>query len=449
MRKRSGRQPRFAAVPNETVDDATHLDLTALGLLTVLLRHRDGWDVTLADVGKRYGYGEDALAAAMGLLQVAQYVLKVRVMDARGLWSTEVVVYDTPASDEEAADLLAAIVLEPGVRQAQLIRPTQTAIDRAAKRQAKLGRSRTHRLREFPESVTTCENTEKLQVVTDSGVNRDSVNPRVFKKTISKKTKKTKPPLAVGDVPDVPREAGAADAERSRDPGGELPSRPEGTAVDEEGQEHTAVNDGEGRTDAERERLASMVLAAVGVVASLPTELLGAMSEADRDRVVRAVERELEYRAPAELAARIRRRLSHWRGHQVRRPVAVALTVIKRGYDCPRPDCEEHMLPSGHPCGACGEIGRQITEIRQSASDGPEIGDLPSPSPKTPGEDSRGRIGPLSASSAPPSITERGIVPLPQRTPTEPPAGYRAARVALKGRTAGVTAGSGPDAFTS
>ena len=60
MRKRTGRPQRFAAIPNTTIDDALSLDLTALGLLAVLLRHRDGWEITLKDIGARYGYGEES-----------------------------------------------------------------------------------------------------------------------------------------------------------------------------------------------------------------------------------------------------------------------------------------------------------------------------------------------------------------------------------------------------
>ncbi|MDP9870483.1 MULTISPECIES: hypothetical protein [Streptosporangium] len=194
MRKRTGRQPRFAAVPNETIDDAAHLDLTALGLLTVLLRHRDGWEITLSDIGKRYGYGEDAMAAAMGLLQVAQYVVKVRVMSTEGnRWSTEVVVYDTPASDEEIADLLTAIAREAGVRQVQFIEPTQAATNRAAKRQAKLDGTPSP-TRGIPGLGGDLRKHRETAGRPDSGVSRDSGNPRVSKKTVSKKTKNTSPP---------------------------------------------------------------------------------------------------------------------------------------------------------------------------------------------------------------------------------------------------------------
>ncbi|MFD4555286.1 hypothetical protein ACFWP5_13365 [Streptomyces sp. NPDC058469] len=139
MRKRSGRPPRFAAVPNETVDDANSLDLEALGLLTVVLRHRDGYEITLPEIAEKYGYGRDGLAGAWGLLQVARYIIKVKIQWARdNQWSTEVVVYDTPATDDEIQELLASIAAEDNVRVAKLEPPTKTARERAAKHSAKV-----------------------------------------------------------------------------------------------------------------------------------------------------------------------------------------------------------------------------------------------------------------------------------------------------------------------
>ncbi|GHI98141.1 hypothetical protein TPA0906_00070 [Streptomyces olivaceus] len=139
MRKRSGRPPRFAAVPNETVDDAFSFDLEGLGLLTVVLRHRDGYEITLAEIAEKYGYGRDGLAGAWGMLQVARYVIKVKIQWAGdNQWSTEVVVYDTPATDDEVKELLASIAREPGVRTVKLEPPTKSAQERAAKHMAKV-----------------------------------------------------------------------------------------------------------------------------------------------------------------------------------------------------------------------------------------------------------------------------------------------------------------------
>jgi hypothetical protein len=142
-RTRHGRQPNFAQIPNATIDDAQNLDLVALGLLTVLLRQKDGWEITMERVGKKYGYGRDAMANAMGLLQVARYVVKVRVQDAKtAQWSTEIITYDSPASDEEIATLLSGIAGEPGVADVRLIEPTSTAAKRARTRAEKLRKAK-------------------------------------------------------------------------------------------------------------------------------------------------------------------------------------------------------------------------------------------------------------------------------------------------------------------
>ena len=139
MRKRSGRPQRFAAVPNETIDDAVSLDFMALALLTVLIRHRDGWDVTLEKIGKKYGYGREALSKAIGLLMAARYVVKVRMMSVRGnQWSTEVYVYDTPATDAEIEALLTAVENDDEVVRAEVIQPTKAALEHARKRREKV-----------------------------------------------------------------------------------------------------------------------------------------------------------------------------------------------------------------------------------------------------------------------------------------------------------------------
>lgn len=190
MRKRSGRPPRWAAIPNTTIDDAHHLDLTALGLLTALLRHRDGWDITLADVGRRYGHGEDAMAAAMGALQIGHYIVKVRVRGPLNRWSTEVVVYDTPATEEEITALLDQIRAEPDVRAVQVIPPTKTALTRHAKRTTKRARS--------PHNPPTPGNPRLGQHrdPTDSGVTGDSATPEPLKKTSTQKTPPSRPSVS-------------------------------------------------------------------------------------------------------------------------------------------------------------------------------------------------------------------------------------------------------------
>jgi len=189
-RIRHGREPGFAMIPNTTIDDTDNLDLTALGLLTVLLRQKDGWEITLERVGKRYGYGRDAMANAMGLLQVARYVVKVRVQNgSNAQWSTEIITYAIPPSDAEVAELLVGIAEEPGVSDVRLIEPTPTAVKRAQARLKKLRKDEPGEP-EFPQVSPS----DGKPAVGDSELDkkgdpecrvfRQSANPAVSKKTV-------------------------------------------------------------------------------------------------------------------------------------------------------------------------------------------------------------------------------------------------------------------------
>jgi DNA-binding transcriptional ArsR family regulator len=105
---------------------------------------------------------------------------------------------------------------------------------------------------------------------------------------------------------------------------------------------------------------------ALSVLAAIPLAWQQRMSQADRERVLAAVEKEMSHgRTVAQMTARVRQRLAMWYGIEPRRPVAVALAVVHRGYGCPHPECEDHLLPSGHPCPACEEIGARINQQRR------------------------------------------------------------------------------------
>ncbi|MFI6603725.1 hypothetical protein ACIBHX_46480 [Nonomuraea sp. NPDC050536] len=123
-------------------------------------------------------------------------------------------------------------------------------------------------------------------------------------------------------------------------------------------------------TDLERQDLQRpRVPGAPSVVTAIPLEWQIRMTADERDRLVGAIEQEMSSgRSVAEMLARVRRRLKPWCGQRPRRAIAAALIVIRRGYDCPRPDCEDHLLPSGHPCGACAELGAEVNRERRTAS---------------------------------------------------------------------------------
>jgi hypothetical protein len=226
-RTRRGRQPNFAQIPNATIDDAQNLDLVALGLLTVLLRQKDGFEITIERVGRRYGYGRDAMANAMGLLQVARYVVKVRVQDAKNAqWSTEIVTYDTPASDEEIAALLTGIADEAGVGDVRLIEPTPTAVKRAQIRAEKLQKAK-GRSTASSQVGPTAGKPALGSVETDNKgepecrVSRQSASPTVSKKTVLEEDSLPLTP-SHGDVPlAVVPSAGASGEEEKTFPEGE------------------------------------------------------------------------------------------------------------------------------------------------------------------------------------------------------------------------------------
>ncbi|MFC7634679.1 hypothetical protein ACFQWA_00020 [Streptomyces thermogriseus] len=304
MRKRSGRPPKYAAIPNETIDNAVSLDFMALGLLTVLLRHQDGWEITLREIGEKYGYGRDAMAAAMGLLQVAQYVVKVRYQVAgTNQWATDVVVYDVPATEDEIRDLLATINDEPDVRPgtAQVIQPTRKAFEAAEKRREKL--SQRGKKAGF---------TVPSRGAAPAGGRGGEAS-------------------GAGSAPQQPRKAAAA-----------KPSKP-------------TVGEASGK------RMSKKQAEAVRQVEASFPEALKQRLPSYRPAPLRdAILQALDSRTPEALAERIERRW--WKhgyeeavapgGKGLDSPVGVAVALVRPG--CPDPMCEDGViLDTRQPCRAC------------------------------------------------------------------------------------------------
>jgi hypothetical protein len=370
MRKRSGRQPRFAAVPNETIDDAVSLDFMALALLTILLRHRDGWDITLAQIGAKYGYGRDAMANAMGLLQVARYVVKIRMMSAAtNQWSTEVCVYDTPATDAEIAALLSAVSREPGVRAAQVIQPTKAAVAQAEKRRSKLAPKERQarpsvsvpRVPEFPHSGATSGNAANQQVSPECRVSRQSGDPAVFKKTVDQKKKEDEEPGGDGRRPTT--------GSRGQGSGGSAAS----------GKTNPPSHTREQRQQVDAffqalpEQLADLV------PANPPSNLKAAILEA------LAIDRP-EARTPQQLVKY--RLLPKWDGHYasrdaagpLERPVGVLIAMLRRDAECGDARCDERTnVDSGQACRSCEmrAVDKRAERVMVEASGTP----APSPAP--------------------------------------------------------------------
>ncbi|MGW2585411.1 hypothetical protein ACWCYZ_29535 [Streptomyces virginiae] len=391
MKKRSGRPARFAAVPNDTVDDAVAMDLEALGLLAVLIRHQDGWDIQLAAIARQYGYGRDGLAGAMGRLQVARYVVKIRVMAWEGnQWSTEVVVYDTPATAAEVSALLASVESEPGVRQVQLIEPTPRAQAAAAKRRAKLAGKPSGklsitvpRLPESRESGTTCENDAKPQVGPDSRDSRESGNTGVTKKTVSQKTTEDDQAPAARAVGDA-RRAGAGSSAYGRD-GGCAAS--DGAGAPQQGSRSGKAGKAGGV------RLSVEQAAAVATVeAAWPEALVALLPRFRPENLTTAILGALDGgRTPEQVAERVRRRW--WEhgyamdaaegGKGLDRPVGVAVGLVRPSTDCPDPMCEDgariHVGPRD-VCPKCEERrAARRADRRQGVVPGPRGDAGPAP----------------------------------------------------------------------
>jgi hypothetical protein len=359
VRKRPTRPPRFAAVPNETVDDAVQLDFMALALLTVLLRHRDGWDITMAEVGAKYGYGRDAMANAMGLLQVARYVVKIRLMSAENnQWSTEVCVYDTPATDAEVTALLAEASNEPNVRVAQVIEPTKSALENAAKRRAKLqpkGRQRAPsiavpRVPGNPDSGATCGNAASPQVGPDCRDSRQPGDPAVFKKTVGKKTEEDEEPVPDGRRPST----------------GSRGSRAGGSAA--------SGNSKPLFSRQERVQYNTFVAALPGplkalVPKGLPQPLVRAVLDATAadNPAARTVEQLVEYRLMPKWD---RYYSNQGKAGPIDKPVGVLVTMLRHDTECQDPRCDERTdVDTGEPCRLCELRGvdRRADRARNAA----------------------------------------------------------------------------------
>ncbi|MCX4682602.1 hypothetical protein OG413_46310 [Streptomyces sp. NBC_01433] len=307
MRKRSGRPSRFAAVPNETIDDSLSFDLEALGLLTVVLRHRDGYEITLPEIADKYGYGRDSLAGAWGMLQVARYIIKVKIQWAQdNKWSTEVVVYDTPATDDEIKDLLASIAGEPNVRTVKREPPTKSAQERAEKHAAKV-----------------------------------------------KAKRKAKPELRKLDF-DVPGENGRG---RGTDQGAGAAA----PAAPAEPPRKSAAPKKKAKKKEPGRRLTQQEAAAVKQVeAAFPEQLL---LPSYRPTVLRdAILEALSARPLEVVVERVKRRW--WKhgyeeavmpgGKGIGSPIGVAVALVRPSMDCPDPMCEDGVvLDTGVPCRAC------------------------------------------------------------------------------------------------
>lgn len=93
-------RPRgYTVIPDLTLRDPqlqSLCGLAALGLLVRLLSRPDGWEVYVGPLAHECGIGRDALRGLLALLEKTGYLARRRARDARGRWSWQSEVYDTP-----------------------------------------------------------------------------------------------------------------------------------------------------------------------------------------------------------------------------------------------------------------------------------------------------------------------------------------------------------------
>lgn len=137
MKKRVSRPPRFAAVDNNAID--TIPSILAIGLLTTLIRAKDGDDVTVETLMTKYDEGEKALTKAMRILVEGAFVVKFKIQRAAsemvrdengkkvvkrgGSWYTTFTVDSIPFTLDDVTGMLADI-LDAGNVKAVRVEPT-------------------------------------------------------------------------------------------------------------------------------------------------------------------------------------------------------------------------------------------------------------------------------------------------------------------------------------
>lgn len=92
---RKVKRTHYVQITNDTVRD-TRISYRALGILTELLSHEDGWVVRTKDLGKRRKEGTDAIAAALRELAAAGYYRVERRRYPSGKFSMGTAVADYP-----------------------------------------------------------------------------------------------------------------------------------------------------------------------------------------------------------------------------------------------------------------------------------------------------------------------------------------------------------------
>lgn len=137
MRKRVSRPRQFAAVDNKAIDGLP--SILGIGLLTRLIRAKDGDDVTVETLAGSYEEGEKSLTKAMRSLVDGAYVVKFKIQRATtetviedgkevekrgGSWFTTFTVDSIPFTCEDIAAMVKEIYAEGNVKSHR-VEPTR------------------------------------------------------------------------------------------------------------------------------------------------------------------------------------------------------------------------------------------------------------------------------------------------------------------------------------
>lgn len=137
MRKRVSRPRQFAAIDNKAIDSLP--SILGIGLLTRLIRAKDGDDVTVETLASSYEEGEKSLTKAMRSLVDGAYVVKFKIQRATtetviedgkevekrgGSWFTTFTVDSIPFTCEDIAAMVKEIYAEGNVKSHR-VEPTR------------------------------------------------------------------------------------------------------------------------------------------------------------------------------------------------------------------------------------------------------------------------------------------------------------------------------------
>jgi hypothetical protein len=392
------RPARFAAVDNEAID--TLPSILAVGLLTRLIRAKDGDDVTVESLSQDYDEGEKALSKAMRMLVDHANVVKFKIQRAAtetviedgqevvkrgGSWYTTFSVDSVPFTSEDVAQMLEEVYAEGNVK-CHRVEPTR--LDPRGRPALPAPRPTPP----FGGVGATCGNEVKPQdrpPPPSPGVGQGGAHIR----------KKTSLPGDEGD--DALSARSAADARRASD-GSSVREAEGGSAASSKDHPSSEQQDDKARakTSSNKARHSRQQLDVVRAVRALfPTDLLAAplpdvpvLSQAILDALagdVPAADRTVE-----QLGKRIEQRWNHhgWASKfyagQIDSLVGAAVAMVRplKPGDrdgCGNPRCEAGKdIDTGVDCHVCPE--RIAARKRARKADAAPAAPGPLPTPRTP-----------------------------------------------------------------